>query len=439
MSVGDVTAIAGRARVHGPVKHGDLLRLGCRPGDRVLIVDGLFHQAATVRHKEILQLLSDGVAVFGSSSMGALRAAELDVYGMRGVGVVYRMYASGEVEADDEVAVVHLDADEDYRQLSDPMVNVRHAVAVARADGVLDAGTATAILSAARRLHYRERNWRTIIRSVAPAVTGGRLDRFPDWLRANPDGANAKRADARLALTEMLDRPLGQAVGWQSADPSWRTGALVHWIARHRTVSRDGHTVALRSLIRYVQIYDSTFPARWRQLGLGLLAGADRVPVSIRVAEEAAIAAAASRGTEAGHLTGAQFDYWTTTAERATLDRREIFLRTLIRSSRGDLDAMIVEPLWRGHLLGHRWPTAEVVRSQQFNHAFTSQRFVSVADIADRAVAEHLADTWACRLDAHDLTAAGRDRGFPSLGAALDAAKEFILWKMRRTPGSDGR
>lgn len=77
---------AGRRR---PRRHrraaGDLLRLAPRPG----IVDGSFHQTRAVRHKEILALIDAGVTVLGAASMGALRAAELDTYGMIGVGRVY--------------------------------------------------------------------------------------------------------------------------------------------------------------------------------------------------------------------------------------------------------------------------------------------------------------------------------------------------------------
>ena len=46
-------------------------------------------------HKEILFALSEGIDVYGAASMGALRAAELDAFGMRGIGDVYSAYAEG--------------------------------------------------------------------------------------------------------------------------------------------------------------------------------------------------------------------------------------------------------------------------------------------------------------------------------------------------------
>ena len=99
------------------VTHGDLLRLGPVRGDVVVIIDGYYHQRASVRHKEILALLADGVAVLGCSSMGALRAAELATYGMVGNGAVYRMYVDGVLDADDEVALAHTSAP-DHRGLT---------------------------------------------------------------------------------------------------------------------------------------------------------------------------------------------------------------------------------------------------------------------------------------------------------------------------------
>jgi len=60
-----------------------------------------------VAHKEILDVLKKGVTVVGGSSMGALRAAELDAFGMVGAGRIYECYRSGRIEADDEVAVTY--------------------------------------------------------------------------------------------------------------------------------------------------------------------------------------------------------------------------------------------------------------------------------------------------------------------------------------------
>jgi hypothetical protein len=50
------------------------------------VIDGYFEVVPTVWHKEILWAMAQGIHVFGAASIGALRAAELDSFGMRGVG-----------------------------------------------------------------------------------------------------------------------------------------------------------------------------------------------------------------------------------------------------------------------------------------------------------------------------------------------------------------
>ena len=73
-----------------PAKRGDLYN-AAREGARIiLLIDGVFFQDCSVAHKEVLYALEAGAKVLGASSMGALRASELDVYGMEGIGQIYQ-------------------------------------------------------------------------------------------------------------------------------------------------------------------------------------------------------------------------------------------------------------------------------------------------------------------------------------------------------------
>ena len=76
-----------------PARQGDIYRAvrALRPV-AVGLVDGRFLDTGTVWHREILWALSEGVHVFGAASMGALRAAELAPFGMRGIGQVFAAY-----------------------------------------------------------------------------------------------------------------------------------------------------------------------------------------------------------------------------------------------------------------------------------------------------------------------------------------------------------
>ncbi|MFG2439695.1 TfuA-like protein [Streptomyces sp. NPDC048508] len=95
-------------RVCPPARHGDLIADALRDGDTVVLIDGVYHQAPALRHKEILAAMGRGVRVIGAASIGALRAAELAPFGMLGVGAVYTAYAQGKITGDDEVAVDEL-------------------------------------------------------------------------------------------------------------------------------------------------------------------------------------------------------------------------------------------------------------------------------------------------------------------------------------------
>jgi hypothetical protein len=116
-----------------PAKQSDLLSaVTTYKPDIIGLIDGVFLNLPSVWHKEILYALEQGVAVYGASSMGALRAAETEAFGMVGVGEIYRMYASGELLDDDEVVMVHGPEDTGYRPFSEPMVNVRATFRVLR-------------------------------------------------------------------------------------------------------------------------------------------------------------------------------------------------------------------------------------------------------------------------------------------------------------------
>ena len=74
---------------------------------RIIIVDGVFGNTRSIWQREITYALSIGIEVYGTSSMGALRAAELSGYGMKGYGWVFNSLYQGLLEGDDEVALIY--------------------------------------------------------------------------------------------------------------------------------------------------------------------------------------------------------------------------------------------------------------------------------------------------------------------------------------------
>jgi hypothetical protein len=189
----------------GPARCGDIARVARSGATAIALVDGLFDQNAAPWHKEVLYALSLGLPVAGGGSMGALRAAECAAFGMTGVGVIYRRYASGEIVDDAEVAQLHAPEELNYLPLTEPMVNVEPTLALLDRQGLVSPATVRALTETARQIHYSERTYAEIIRRSVDldpdeaqaagtwfqtnAIDQKRLDALEvlDWLRGQPD------------------------------------------------------------------------------------------------------------------------------------------------------------------------------------------------------------------------------------------------------------
>ncbi len=186
-----------------PVAQGDVYRVACGRPWGIGIIDGYFERMPSVWHKEILWAMKQGVHVFGAASMGALRAAELELFGMRGVGEVYEAFRNGELTDDDEVAVHHGPEETGYRALSEAMVDVRATLRRARDEaGLLSAATARALVDLAKRLHYGDRDYATLLQLGAErGLPEAELAALRSWL---PHGrVLQKHADAVNMLRAM--------------------------------------------------------------------------------------------------------------------------------------------------------------------------------------------------------------------------------------------
>lgn len=151
----------------GPAAMGDIYRVVSRPARtrprRIALIDGYFERMAAPWHKEILWALERGLRVYGASSMGALRAAELEVFGMVGVGQIFEDYKAGRLTDDDEVAVLHGPAERGWPQMSEAMVNLRAGLGEAKEAGDLSGPTADALLALGKALFYRDRSWESLL------------------------------------------------------------------------------------------------------------------------------------------------------------------------------------------------------------------------------------------------------------------------------------
>ena len=191
-----------------PVSQGDLYRIAERRPTAIGIVDGYFGGAPSVWHKEILWALSQGIPVFGSASMGALRAAELHLYGMQGVGRIFEGFRDGELQDDDEVAVVHGPAETGFAAASVPMVNIRATLWRGQALAVVSEASRRRLETIAKSLFFSHRAWPAILQAAEiQGPNGHELRTLRDWL---PEGfVDQKRDDALEMLAAMQQAAAG--------------------------------------------------------------------------------------------------------------------------------------------------------------------------------------------------------------------------------------
>ena len=184
------------AEYRPPASRGDIFR-AVREGAKIIgLIDGVFFQACAIAHREILYALGKGVRVIGASSMGALRASELDSYGMEGVGEIYELYRKGELVSDDEVALIF--EPESFKPLSEPLVNIRYNLGLSEERGIINVEEKEKILEIAKSLYYPERDYERILNVAEGEVEKEVLVRLKKFLRE--ERRDLKREDAIEAL-----------------------------------------------------------------------------------------------------------------------------------------------------------------------------------------------------------------------------------------------
>jgi len=161
-------------RLRRPVRRGDVWAAARRyePGILV-IVDGRFHQALAVGHREIREAIELGWIVWGLSSMGAIRAREMRDLGMKGYGQVYDRFWAEDDFQDDEVALLH-ELKAPYRAASEPMAHLRAAAEYLRVHEFISIADHDRIVDALKSLWYGDRTLplfhRMVLDAVPPAV-----------------------------------------------------------------------------------------------------------------------------------------------------------------------------------------------------------------------------------------------------------------------------
>jgi hypothetical protein len=187
-----------------PAKKGDLLQLILRETESVGLIDGFFLQDYPPTPIEVYNLVKKkGTVVYGSSSLGALRAVELSKYGMIGVGKIYNLFRRGILDSDDEVAVSFTDYS-NYK--SEALIDIRYNLFLAEKKSVINNETKRHILRVSKDIYFPYRTYDDILDRCKQKYPSNNhfIEQFREYLKT--DKKSLKEIDAILLLNTIKQR-----------------------------------------------------------------------------------------------------------------------------------------------------------------------------------------------------------------------------------------
>jgi hypothetical protein len=187
-----------------PLAAGQLIEYVRDDHRSILIIDGVFDQSLAVTVAEIRDCIRLGARVFGSTSMGALRAVEAAPVGMVGIGSIFSLVARGEIVSDAELA---LSFTTEYRSLTVPLVNLRHLCRLL-AWSVGDSAGLTQWYEASSRLHFSERSFAALDELAGDAGPGTHRIVAPYLAPECRLLWDLKALDAAAAVADLRARPM---------------------------------------------------------------------------------------------------------------------------------------------------------------------------------------------------------------------------------------
>jgi hypothetical protein len=184
-----------------PIRRGDLPALVDEGATVIGIIDGVFDQALSVSVFEIRAALKRGVIIWGAASMGALRAVECGIFGMKGVGWVFEQFALGQLMADDEVALLFEPLT--GRPISIPLVNLRWAACICAENRVLTRTEACQLVALAQAVPFRRRTEESLSGAAQLVACGDLMSKLLQFMSENRMTTDRKRMDALMLLKQL--------------------------------------------------------------------------------------------------------------------------------------------------------------------------------------------------------------------------------------------
>jgi hypothetical protein len=195
-----------------PASAGDLHKAVDLGAESIILADTLFLDAAPT-HREIMQVMERGVAVYGCSSAGALRAIELRNNGMIGHGCIYRLFRRRILCDDGELASI---LDSDFSAVSPPLIELRYYFGYLVSSGVR-VDLASKALAQLSRTNFMRRSAETIFAALNLL---GLQDHSGPYLKFTDPEFRLKQKDLRSCMQFVS---IGGATHWprKLEDVNW--------------------------------------------------------------------------------------------------------------------------------------------------------------------------------------------------------------------------
>lgn len=180
-----------------PAKKGDFLMLSQDSDEKKYVgfIDGVFLHDYPPPPIEVYHLATrKNIELVGASSLGALRAVELEKFGMKGIGKIFQMYKNGIINADDEVAVTFVRGSNTLQ--SEAMIDIRFNLFLAYRKGVITNDTKKRFAKVAKRIYFPFRNYEDLINLTQkqyPAIHD-ELEKFRAYILQYRDSLKARDA-----------------------------------------------------------------------------------------------------------------------------------------------------------------------------------------------------------------------------------------------------
>lgn len=188
-------------QIQPPAQDGDITAVLDKEPQVLVLLDGYYFDGCdnlvpVVKPQELLSALDAGAQIIGAASMGAIYAAELNQYGIVGVGQVFEWFRDGILQGNDELIILHLPQEFGYQAITVAVAEVRYALQHLVGDRMISSTDAQFLIQAIKAQPFTERSLDVILqlaRSILAETTS-------ELLRLALTSNSVKQSDAKLAL-----------------------------------------------------------------------------------------------------------------------------------------------------------------------------------------------------------------------------------------------